>query len=109
MESRLPPVQPAVPQLGQPTSGTTLAALELLLRPAKDGNVNARMELDFEGLATGNLADVQRYAKAAAVTSVRGYASAQYRPRNKNSATRTKSIVRFTARGLAQADQPLSR
>lgn len=66
------------------------------------------MELDFERVAKGNLADVQDYAKAAAVNFVQGYASAPYRPRNKIYATRTKSIVRFTARGLAQADQPLS-
>ena len=70
VESRLSPVQPAVPQLRQSTSGTTSAAGELLLRPAQEGDVNTRIELGFESVATGNLADVQRYVKAAAVNSV---------------------------------------
>ncbi|MEO5659248.1 MAG: hypothetical protein ABIQ90_05535 [Polaromonas sp.] len=63
-DSRLSPVQLAVPQFGQTAPGVVLPSRVLLLRSAQRGDVNARIELGLESAAAGNLAEAQKHFKA---------------------------------------------
>jgi TPR repeat protein len=69
VQSRLSPVQLAVPQPGQTSPGAAMPSRELLLRSAQRGDVNARIELGLESVAAGNLAAAQEHFKAASPRS----------------------------------------
>jgi uncharacterized protein len=69
VESRLSPLQLAVPPSGPTDPDAGSALRELLLRSAQRGDANARIELGLQSVAAGNLAQAQAYFKAAAPKS----------------------------------------
>ncbi|MDB5868236.1 MAG: hypothetical protein JWP96_568 [Polaromonas sp.] len=69
IQSRLLPVQIAAPQPEQATQDALVPPHPLLLRSAQKGNVNARMALGMQHVATGHLAAAQAYFRAASPRS----------------------------------------